>query len=85
MAKNLWLVLVKKYVNEIKKEDKLKGLAIMKEAIKRAKKVYVKTKKGGPEAYKKGLAGRKIQSKDKGRGLGYGKGKGPKGIPVGRK
>jgi hypothetical protein len=43
MAKsNPWLNLIKRYVKEIKKEGKLKGTDIVKEAIKRAKLVYKK-------------------------------------------
>jgi len=39
-----WMELIKKYITEIKKEGKLKGSNIMKEAIKRAKEVYKKEK-----------------------------------------
>ena len=46
MAKKItpWIALVKKQYNIIKAEGKLKGMEMMKEAIKRAKKVYVKVK-----------------------------------------
>ena len=42
MAVNPWLVLVKKIYKQVVAEGKLKGIAAMKEAIKRAKKIYVK-------------------------------------------
>jgi len=43
MAKvNPWLILVKKQYKIVIGEGKLKGLEAMKEAIKRAKKIYVK-------------------------------------------
>lgn len=89
MAKktNPWLVLVKKYYKEVIAEGKLKGAAAMKEAIKRARKLYQKQKgvKGGPAEYAKGKAGRKVRSLSLGRGKGIGKGKGPIGIPRGIK
>lgn len=46
MAKrqNPWLVLVKTSYAQVKKEGKLKGAAMMKEAISRAKKAYKKKK-----------------------------------------
>lgn len=48
--KTKWMLLIQKYIAEIKKEGKIKGLGIMKEAIKRAKKVY---KKEEPKKEKK--------------------------------
>lgn len=47
MAKKLtpWIALVKKQFDIIKAEGKLKGPAALREAIARAKKIYVKVKK----------------------------------------
>jgi len=45
MAKlSKWTALVKKFAKEVKAEGKLKGIAIGREAIKRAKAVYKKSK-----------------------------------------
>ena len=84
MAKkaSAWLILVKKKYKEVIAEGKLKGVAAMKEAMARAKVLYAKMKKGGPEAYEAGLAGRKIRSKGMGRGEGRGEGRGPRGFPI---
>lgn len=80
-----WLALIKKKNKEVLAEGKLKGAAALTEAMKRAKKVYIKVKKttaGGPKEYKEGKWGRKIRSAGLGRGEGHGKGKGPIGRPV---
>ncbi len=47
MAKKVspWIALIKKQLSIVKEEDKLKGSAALGEAIKRAKKVYIKKKK----------------------------------------
>lgn len=45
MATNSWIELIKKNVKLIKAEKKLKGTAIIKEAIKRSKAEVKSTKK----------------------------------------
>ena len=45
---NPWLVLVKQHYDKVLAEGKLKGAAALQEAMKRARKVYVKEKKHSP-------------------------------------
>lgn len=78
---NPWLSIVKKQHRTVVAEGKLSEGKAMAEALKRAKKIFIKAKRGGASVYAAGLGGRKIRSKGKGLGLGYGKGKGP----IGRK
>lgn len=47
-----WTDLVKKYSAEVKAEEKLKGIAIGQEAIRRAKEVYQKEKEEVKEEVK---------------------------------
>lgn len=42
--KNKWLLLVKKIHDEVTREGKLTDTAAMVEALKRAKKIYIKRK-----------------------------------------
>ena len=89
MAKpNPWIVLVKNQYRKVLSEKKFKGGTALREAIKRAKKIYAKNKKtvpGGPKEFAAGKSGRKIKSLGEGRGVGIGKGRGPIGVPIRRK